>query len=444
MKKTLSLILVAALAAGTVGIGTGCSSSSSQSASSGSAANAPVKLSIMWWGTEARHTATEKVLKMYSQKHPNVTFNYTPLGWNGYEAKMSTMAAGGTLPDIIQTDYGFIDKFTKNSSLADLSSYVSDKTIDLSDVDSTLADTGKLQNKFTAVVISEGAPAVAYNEDVLKKVGLPMPTGKWTWDDFVSQCTTVQKKTGGYGALALWGMNDTDGRNLNLYLRQFGESLFSADGTKLGYTDDSHFVNYINLIKKLVDAKASPNPDQEAQLETKSKDQYPIVSAGASFMFDNLNYPVLAAKSNPGLQVTLYPSDPSGKQANYLKPGMFFSVSNNSQHKKDAAEFINYFINDVDANKTINAERGVPVSSKVRAAMKDGLSAQAKVMFDYVELVAKNCSKISPPDPDGAAEVADDLNKEISKVLYGKETAQQASTNFRQAATQVLAKNSAS
>src|SRR5690606_11664721 len=62
---------------------------------------------------------------------------------------------------------------------------------------------------------------------------------------------------------------------------------------------------------------------------------------------------------------------PNREQGLYLKPSMFFSISENSKVKEEAAKFIDFFVNDIEANKLILGERGVPVSGKVKEALKE-------------------------------------------------------------------------
>ena len=83
-----------------------------------------VTIKITWWGGDARHEATQKVLDLYTESHPNVKFEAIPAGWDGYFEKLSTQAASGSMPDIVQMDYLYISTYAKNNSLADLSEYV--------------------------------------------------------------------------------------------------------------------------------------------------------------------------------------------------------------------------------------------------------------------------------------------------------------------------------
>lgn len=426
---------------------TGCSGGSGGSPASPNATSVssgedqtPITINITWWGSQTRHDYTKKLLDMYHEKHPNISFTSTPAGFDGYEQKLTTQAAGNALPDIMQMDYSFISEFTQNGSLADLSSYVSDKTIDLTDADQSLVDSGKINGKLGAIVIAENAPSIIYNPDVLKKAGVAEPSASWTWNDLVNDCSTIQKKTGGFGFGTTLPSDSVD-MLFNYYLRQYSQSLYSDDGKKLGYSDDKSFVNFVSLFKGMQDAKAEPTVDQYTQINAKGKEQSLVAQSQAGFMFEWSNYPAIVASTNPNLKLAPMPNDSQTVKAMYLKPSMFFSISNNSKYKKQCAEFINWFINDLDANKIINAERGVPVSSKIRSAMESSLSAQNQRTFQYVDEVSRNSSKVSPPDPTGSSEVRTQLNNEVDAVLYGKKTAAQAASDFRSEANNVLGRN---
>jgi multiple sugar transport system substrate-binding protein len=442
-KRRISALLLTGTILGSMVAFTGCSDGGT-SASSGSVPSegdkTPITLNITWWGSQTRHDYTKKLLDMYHQKHPNISFTSTPAGYDGYEKKLTTQAAGNALPDIIQMDYSFMSEFTQNGSLADLASYVNDKTIDMSTAAQDLVNSGKIGDKFCSIVIAETAPSIVYNPSVLKKANVPEPTSNWNWGNLVNDCIAIQQKTGKFGFGTTLPSDSVD-MLLNYYLRQNNQSLYSTDGKKLGYTDDKDFVNFVSQFKRMQDAKAEPTVDQYTQIFTKGKEQSLVAQNEAGFMFEWANYPTIVEATNPNLKLAVMPNDSKSVKAMYLKPSMFFSISNNSKYKKQCAEFINWFINDIDANKVINAERGVPVSSKVRSAMESSLSAQNKKMFQYIDEVSKNSSKVSAPDPSGSSEVRTDLNNEVDAVLYGKKTAAQAASDFRTEANTVLGRN---
>ncbi|MBU3112772.1 ABC transporter substrate-binding protein [Clostridium lacusfryxellense] len=434
MKKPIS-ILLAAILTGTLAM-SGCSKADDSSKGKVDE-NAAVKLSITWWGSQSRHDYTNKLLEMYTAKNPNITFQATPSGWDGYFDKISAQAAGDTMPDIMQMDYSFISTYSKNDTLADLTPYVTDKTIDLATADTNLVNTGKVNGKLTGVVLGGLSLAMTYNPDVVAKAGLEVPTSKWTWADFEKDMIQIKQKTGTYGQSKI--------DNISTYpywVRQYGKTMYSADGTKLGYDNDKVFVDYVSMLKRLQDAKAMPNPDEWAQISAKGKEAEPVVTGQAGATLDWSNYAVIVSKSNPNLKIVTPPYSETGTKALWNKPSMFFSVAKSSKNQKEAAKFINWFLNDPEANKVINAERGIPVSSKIRDSLKASLTAQQKDMFDYADITIANSTKADPADPAGVAEVTKALTDTVNSFLYGKTTAEASAADFRTKANEILGRNS--
>lgn len=395
-----------------------------------------VTLTITWWGSQSRHDYTTQLLEKYKETHPNVTFEATPSGWEGYFDRLATQAAGNIMPDIIQMDYSQIATYAKNSTLADLQPFVDDGTINVADIDKNLLNTGKINDKLSGLVLSSSALAFIYNPEVFKNAGLDVPKVGWSWEDFTNTMIAIADKTGGYGVGKLEGNNQ-----FPYWCRAKGVKLFAEDGTKLGYEDDQILVDFIDMMVKLQNAKALPTPDEWSQISTKGKEAEPVVTGEGAGTFDWSNFAVIARNVNPNLELITPPGNDNN--ALYIKPGMFFSVAENSPNKAAAAEFIDWFINSEEANAIINAERGVPVSSKIRDYLKTNLDIQNQKMFEYIDLVTTQSSQADSPEPVGASEVIKSLTDNINLVLYGQSTSQDAAANFRKQANEILARKSA-
>jgi multiple sugar transport system substrate-binding protein len=441
MKKSISILLATILMGSMVM--SGCSKDASSSSVAGSSSstetkvddNAPVKLSITWWGSQSRHDYTNKLLEMYTAKHPNITFQATPSGWDGYFDKLSAQAAGNTMPDIMQMDYSFISTYSKNDTLADLTPYVKDKTINTSDVDANLLETGKIGDKLTGIVLGGLSLAITYSPAVFTKAGLAAPTSQWTWADFEKDMITIKEKTGTYGQSKIDNVS-----TFPYWVRQYGKNMYAEDGSKLGFDDDKVFVEYVSMLQRLQKAKAMPNPDEWAQISAKGKEAEPVVTGTAGATLDWSNYGVIVTKANPNLKLVTPPL--TGTKALWNKPSMFFSVAKSSKNQKEAAKFIDWFLHDVDANKVIMAERGIPVSSTIRESLSAALTPQQKDMFDYADITIKNSTKAAPPEPAGVAEVNKALVDTINSFLYGKTSAEKSAADFRAKANEILGRNS--
>ena len=136
MKKILALALGSAMVLSAVGCGSG---QGTQNAGGGEAqapaeqetkADAPaaadgaaeqeaggekVVIKMTWWGGQTRHDQTQAVCDLYTSQHPDVTFELSPSGWDGYFDKLSTQTASGSMPDIVQMDYLYLATYAKNT-----------------------------------------------------------------------------------------------------------------------------------------------------------------------------------------------------------------------------------------------------------------------------------------------------------------------------------------
>lgn len=110
-----------------------------------------ITIRIAWWGDSGRQKLTQQALDLYEEEHENITFEPVVSDWDGYFDKLAIQTASGSMPDIVQMDYMYINTYTRNRSLADLSEYIEDGTIDISPIDSALLDTGVVDGRMTGI-----------------------------------------------------------------------------------------------------------------------------------------------------------------------------------------------------------------------------------------------------------------------------------------------------
>src|SRR5690606_9396172 len=129
--------------------------------------------------------------------------------------------------------------------------------------------------------------------------------------------------------------------------------------------------------------------------------------------------------------------------ANYLKPSMFFSIPTNCEHGEIAADFINFFTNDLEANEVLFAERGVPISSEVREHLRPMLDAIGQETFDFLERVSADSSPIFPPNPPGYNDIRNNVWLPLfhDPVLYGQISVEEGVALFRAEAEAILSQN---
>jgi len=345
------------------------------------------------------------------------------------------------MPDIVQMDYLYISTYAKNSSIADLTPYIEDGTIDTSSIDENLMKSGEIGGKTVGLVYSSSLLAMGYNPLVLEEAGVAVPSMDWTWSDFIDLCKTVKDKTGKLGS-ATGPVDDTN--LFNYWVRQHGASLFSDDQKSLGYDDDQVCIDYLNMWSELMAAGAIPNPDEYAAIQTLGQEAGPVVTGEGATMIEWNNYANKVASVNDKLKITSLPlSDNTEYKGLWNKPGMFLTISETSAHKKEAAEFINWFVNSEEANDIMMGERGTPASSAVREHMKSTgkLSPQQEEMFNYLDITADICGETPAPDPIGMSEINEAFKNAAYSAFYGQVSAEEAAKTFREEANAILVRN---
>lgn len=401
-----------------------------------------ITLSVAWWGGQERTEYTQKLLDLYTESHPNIKFETEPSGWEGYFDKLATEAAAGAMPDIVQMDYLYISTYANNGSIADLQPYIDNGTIDVSNIDEVLYNSGKIGDKLAGMVLSGSLLSFAYNPEVLEKAGVAEPTSAWTWAEFIEACNTIKEKVNVFGMET--NLSDVISC-FTYYVRQHGEELFSEDNKSLAYKDDQIFVDFVNMISGLVETGAMPNPDEYASIAAMGKESFPVVTGDSGFRNDWSNYATIAEKNNDKLKMVTPPMAEDGTKALWLKPGMFFSVAESASEEKKqaAAEFINWFVNSEEANDIILAERGTPVSSTIRDYLAESgkMSKKQIEMFEYIDHAMEVCADAPAPDPAGIAEISEVYQTEIYNVLYGMSTAEEAAQDFRTKVNELLERN---
>jgi multiple sugar transport system substrate-binding protein len=90
-----------------------------------------------------------------------------------------------------------------------------------------------------------------------------------------------------------------------------------------------------------------------------------------------------AAGADRHFKIMPIPRFKGKKQGTNIRPSQFLALTTQSKNPKEAAMFLNYFTNDVDANKVLNAERGVPINTVVLKALMDGAGPSQKAIYDY-------------------------------------------------------------
>ncbi|WP_018930889.1 ABC transporter substrate-binding protein [Gracilibacillus lacisalsi] len=388
-----------------------------------------VTLRIAWWGSQPRHDYTMEVIELYEEQNPNVTIEPEYASWDDYWQKLSPQAAANELPDIIQMDLSYISQYAENGQLADLEQFLGSE-IDDSNIAENTIEGGRINDGLYGFNLGSNALSFHYNPEILAEIGIDEIPETYSWDEY--QEMAQQAADAGY----YFDNGMQADVFFNYYLRQNGARLYAEDGSGLGYDDDQLFVDFFTIIQEQVEAEATPTPDFLAQLAGPEDD--PVVLGDGVGIFQWSNQFVGLEDMSEHTFAFATPPGENLEDGLFLKPSMYFSISENSEQKEAAAAFIDFWVNDVEANKLILGDRGVPVSSVVQEEIADDVSEAQQAVFDYVAWAEDNSTPMGAPDPAGAGEIIEQLTNLSEQISYGEITPEEAAEYFRTQAESIL------
>ncbi|MDR1398415.1 MAG: ABC transporter substrate-binding protein [Treponema sp.] len=404
-----------------------------------SASSSGTYLRLAWWGNTTRDSRTNEVVQLFMQKNPGVTVETEPTNWDGYWPKLATQAASGSLPDVMQQDYMYIGQWNDRNQLLDLTPYVQNGTIDLSQWADSAVASGRLGNKLIALNLGVNAWGMGVDLAALQQAGITIDDITWTWVDFERIAIEIFQKTG------LQTMPPNEFHQIFEHIvRQTGASFFAADNKSLGWTNNSAAIqDNLNMWLRIKAAGALFD-SEEGFLLGLAMEEEPISKGKTwnSYYWSNQHIGHLNAAKRP-LDYLMFPNISTSKPPKYgayLKPSQFISIVATTKTPDLAAKLVNFIINDLEANRILLAERGVPVPSDVLQDLSGRVDADTKNVFDYISKVTPYTSPIDPPDASSAGEVRDVIRPILLSCMKGDIGTAAAVTQFIQAANSVLSR----
>jgi ABC-type glycerol-3-phosphate transport system substrate-binding protein len=329
--------LAAATAAAVVGLGAlaACGGGNTDEQNSG-----PVKLRFLSlaWQKESLQANKDLVAK-WNAEHPDIQVEYVQGDWNSVHDQLLTAFEGGDAADIVHYEAASIGEFSKQGYLADLSGLLSGDF--KGQIDKKIWDTATFGGKVTGVPFLLESQVVIANKKLLDAAGVAVPpaNGGWTWDEFQAN---AQKLTGAGKYGVAWALKSPTNRVMNLSLNFDGKFFYSDGGkteVKVGDAEKE-------VPKRVHDMLYTTKSAAPEALGMSGADTLPGFFAGKYAMLPgsvSLRQQMVEQAPAGFEWVTLPPI--KGQSSNQAANPQTLSISADSKHQKQAAQFLEYFVN---------------------------------------------------------------------------------------------------
>ncbi|WP_019534714.1 ABC transporter substrate-binding protein [Paenibacillus ginsengihumi] len=429
MNKRYSLAAMAALLgvlSACSGGGGGASSGTQDGGGGDSGAAKQVELRIMWWGDQKRADKTNEALRKFEEKHPNIKVVGEFAPSSGYFDKLNTQLASGTAPDVFFLGGNVVD-YANKGVLLELDPYVG-KELNISGMDQAMIDYGTIRGKLLHISAGANARGIVVNTELFKKAGMEVPKDGWTWEDYARISKEIADKLGpGYA-----GTYDFTVDGMDIYLKQRGKQLYDMDNNRLGFEakDVEGWFEYWDAMRTnggVVTPEqqvANPPADTSKSLIVTGKVAMNLISSNQLVAHQNLTQDPLTLVQVPrGPQGTAVVFESSQGLSGYAK----------TEHPKEVAMLMNFFINDPDAAKILGNDRGVPVTAAMRELLAKEASPVDQIIYDYVGRVSEankqNPVKVSYNLP-GFTEFSKLAETTVQEIGFGKKDVKKGVEDF--------------
>ncbi|GIJ49014.1 sugar ABC transporter substrate-binding protein [Virgisporangium aliadipatigenens] len=392
----------------------------------------PVTLRFTWWGNADRAELTEKALDAFEAEHTDIKVETSYAEFNAYWQKMATEIAGGSAPDVLQMDYRYVREYADRNVLAE---FGGSTRVDTSKFSQSLIKGGTVGGKVYAIPMGQNTQEFTWDPAAWQAAGATPPADGWTWNDLETAAGKVSASTGNkvrgvvdFGMIEDW---------FEVWLRQQGKALYTDDG-KLAYTA-ADVQKYWEFTDRLRRSGAATQADVTSKVDgSQANDPVTQKTAASGFGYDSGFTPKTWEIMGREMKLAPFPTS-GGDLGQYAKPSMLISVAKRSKHPKEAAQLIDFLLNDKEVGTILGTSRGMPVNSEIRDAIGAALTGPPKVAYEFEKQILPKLKDAPPPPPKGSGAVKAAFQRVYDDVMFQRSSIPAAAEKFMNEAKQALA-----
>jgi len=364
-------------------------------------------------------------------------------GWADYWVSMATAYASGSAPDVVQFQSNQIGEYCSKDVLLPLDGYVAGGTINLTDWNKGFADTGKYEDQLYMISLGLTAQGMLINKTMVESVGMTL----WgedediTWADFGAFLTELQSKLpeDTYSCMDFYNNNDLTW----VWIRQhspIGTEWIAADGT-FAPTEEM-LTGWYDLANNLRGTGAIAKAAWTQEWATRPWQEGPLAMGKVAVFFANANqYKMFQNGIADDIVLRRVPTNPDGPNTyGDLLITSSFGISKTAKNPDLAARYIDFFANNLEAQKIFKMELGVVGNQAIQAELNKDADPSDVIAANYLGLVSSNAPAFMPKAP-GVWAVQNEIQSASLMVAEGAMTSLQAAQYIIGVANDMIAEN---
>lgn len=304
-------------------------------------------------------------------------------------------------------------------------------------LDEGLHDSISIEGKIYGLPSGLNVKVLCYNKTRLKQLGITMMPGEETWDSLLEKCKAVTGDWDGDGKTDYWGIGDLIESPLDImetYLLQNGVSLWKESLLESNF-DHPDVLKALKKWEEFREAGVCPKPDE---VVLKEGEEY-IHAGYVAFAIISLSqFYDMQQSTDDELDIIPVPKTAGGVNLQTLETGLPIGIYNHTPHKKEALEFLSWFLTSPEAAGASGMVRGIFPSKAQRDAALKSISPEDRKLIDAIAVIEKFKQPVRQPLPANFNAFYDLYVIERDKYIYGELTLEQFLQNVKRKADPVL------
>ncbi len=397
----------------------------------------PALMHMIFWGTSTRNKLTQKAINLFHNQYPDttITSQYTTFVdvWN----VLDKLVAEGKAPDLIQMDMRYLARYVRSGLMLDLTQLIYNEKIDLSDFDPLMLDGSKANNSLYGIPLGGNYQCLLYDTVLLDRAGVGAVPNGMSWQVFGEYVTEIARAFG----KSVYGTSDASG-DISVYeiwVRQRGKELYTVDG-RLAFDEQDAGEWFDYWIQLRNSGGCVPAQVQAVASGTSGPANSPLVHGKSIFAIPHSNeFEAYQSFAKHKINLAALPLGPEAGL--YFKPSQLICISAKTPYAAEAAQFIDFIINDPKGIKAIGIERGIPGALKAQALLGPSFTTAQREEVTFTNAIS-NSSFVRVKevlDPPAASQIATIFGNVAGEISFKRTTVTNGVKAFFTAAQKVLA-----